>query len=610
MRRSVFLISLLFLIAPHRSSGSWTWVDSAEFIRVADFYNAHLGLVAFGEVQGPLMRYADGTLTGVTDINMEQLAIQDSNRAWGCDNLNIFLGTAKWTIWSQTSLTVSSPQLIAATSDGLFFRADSNLYFTSDGIAATAATGIPHNDPIRAIDYLSKSTLIAVSATAIYRSTDGGLAWSRAASAPLRTNASVYADRVHGIVFTGGDNLRKSTDNGRTWNVVIPPPQFELLAIDGQVYGAHDCSGTFYVSGTNIMRSEDGGNTFVSTQPLPLGGKFLFLKGWTFDRGSTVFWQNNQLPYVSFGPLAVSHDGINGLLKDSVASAITVAADAISDTVCDANAANFSIRVQSSLCTGVRIDSIGVVRSTGAIGRKIAGKTLFNDSAQFSLTYAGVVGGIDSITLRVWLHSLEWGMKEFVDVKTTAVNVSLPPVLIATDKLDFGDVHIDSTKQMFVRISNSGCAALRVDSVVSSNPTLFTVASQIFPLSVPRDSARNIAVTFAPKVRGLALESIELGTNAGHRYIAVEGNGVTQEQQDVKQLDRSNILIGPNPAFDIIHIRGLRSVENVAVRDLLGRTMIEQNVDGVDTEVSVAALAPGMYVLTVGHFTSRIIISR
>src|SRR5438067_854981 len=179
MRLRVFWISLILAIAPLAVRASWTWVDSNQYIRCADFYNAHLGLVAFGQLSGPLMRMADGTFTGVSDVAIQQVKIQDSSRAWASDNINIYHGTANWSIWTQTIIAVSAPRLIAATPQGLFFHGDSNLYFTSDGVTMITTSGIPHNDSVASIDYLSSNILIAASPKAIYRSTDGGFTWVR-----------------------------------------------------------------------------------------------------------------------------------------------------------------------------------------------------------------------------------------------------------------------------------------------------------------------------------------------------------------------------------------------------------------------------------------------
>jgi len=425
----------------------------------------------------------------------------------------------------------------------------------------------------------------------------------------MRANASVFADRTHGLLFAAGDNLRRSTDDGKTWQIIIPPLQFELLAIDGKIYGAHDCSGTFYVVGTNIMRSEDGGNTFVSVQPQPLGGHYLFVKGWAFDRGSTVFWQNNIPPYVYLGPLTVSHDGINGLIKDSVRSAISVSSGDIVDTICS-SAAALSIRVGSSICTGIRIDSISVLRAAGTIAKKIAAKTLFGDTTQFQLSYIGRAGGSDSLSLRVWFHSLEWGIKEFKDVQAIAENIALPAILAAPIKLDFGDVHIDSARQLTLQITNTGCTSLRIDSLISSNPALFSVSSQSYPLNIGKDTTRKITVTFVPKTRGAFIESIELGSSAGHRFIELLGNGIREEQGSVEGQPTETFAVYPNPASDRIDIRGLPHTAAIELRDLMGRMWFETSTQESSVSIPVRDIPPGLYVLHIGDRVVRIIIAR
>jgi hypothetical protein len=307
--------------------------------------------------------------------------------------------------------------------------------------------------------------------------------------------------------------------------------------------------------------------------------------------------------------LTVSHDGINGMIKDSVRSAISVQAPDIIDTICS-KAVTMAILVRSSVCTGVRVDSISVLRSSGTVAKKITPKTLTGDSAEFQLTYAGRAPGTDSIALRIWFHSLEWGLKESADVQLLSQNIAAAAVLDAPAKLDFGEVHVDSMRQLTLQITNTGCLPLRIDSLASSAPALFSITSQPYPIHIGKDTTRKITVTFAPQTRGAFLESIELGSNAGHRFIELTGSGVLEEQGSVDDQPTVKLAVYPNPSSDRIDVRGLARASTINVRDLIGRTWFEATPQESSTSIPVSDIPPGLYVLHAGDQTVRIIIAR
>ena len=293
----------------------------------------------------------------------------------------------------------------------------------------------------------------------------------------------MFADTAHHLVFVGGDSVRVSADSGRTWEPVVLPPEFNIGALNGEVFGAHDCSGTFYVLTTDILRSQDGGNSFVNVGPAPSYG--FSIEGWVFDRGSTFFMGFGDY-YGIHNPsnifdFFVTNDGADGFIPDSVASAISASADTIYDTICAVASVPFTVTVASSICTGVSIDSISVVHSDGVVKKNITPKTLFGNAAACVLSYSGTVPGIDSMVLRVLFHSLEWGFKEHVDVGAVAYSISPPAELVSPDSLPFGNVLLGKSAHSDLQITNSGCSPLRVDSVVSSNLAVFALQKLQFP---------------------------------------------------------------------------------------------------------------------------------
>ncbi len=606
MRFPIFTACFLACIS---ASSQASWQNFGSF-DAADFYNAHLGLVCIGGGHGPVERVVDGAFTGVLAMGVTQIAIQDSGRAWATDGDSLYLGTNAWTSWRAT-LGQPFITLVRATPQALFIYSDSDLYRTAGDTMLTLVQGIPHGDSITAMDYFSASWLIAVSSTNIYLSTDSGANWTLVLG-KMNGSASVFADTEHHLVFTGGDNLRESTDSGWTWSVIAPPPEFDFGNFGGQVFGAHDCSGTFYItnsitngSNSDIMRSQDGGITFESVGPSPL---FQTSTGnaWIFDRGSTVFWKARY--YQTGLDIYVSYDGVDGLIPDSVGSAITVTTDTVFDTMCAEASVPFDISVASSICMGVRIDSVSVLHANGIIAKSIVPQTLFGGGAAFSLSYSGTTPGTDFVMLRLLFHSLEWGFKEHVDFPILAYSVSSPAKLISTDSLQFGDVPLDTSERRSFQITNSGCSLLQIDSLVSSNPAVFSLPSLKFPFNMKRDSTANIFVTFSPRTIGVALESLELGTNAGHEFIELEGQGVkVTDAVDDESVKRTGIEIYPNPATTIFYVHGANVGASYALIDVLGRIAQRGFLEG--QTISVLSLPEGMYLLKCGANTERVIIS-
>src|SRR5207248_1009237 len=141
-----------------------------------------------------------------------------------------------------------------------FLYSNGQLYYSTDGTQITATTGILARDSLRAMDYLSESTVLAASAINLYLSTDGGSEW-RTVATGLGSCRSIFADRSHGVVFVGGDSIWRSIDSGLHWATVPTPPPFGWT-IHGFVTGSHDCVGALYVTDNsgldfNNLRSLD-----------------------------------------------------------------------------------------------------------------------------------------------------------------------------------------------------------------------------------------------------------------------------------------------------------------------------------------------------------------
>jgi hypothetical protein len=189
--------------------------------------------------------------------------------------------------------------------------------------------------------------------------------------------------------------------------------------------------------------------------------------------------------------------------------------------------------------------------------------------------------------------------------------LSLPPTLLSTDGLIYGSVPVDSSKELTLEVTNIGCRPLRIDSVISSNPELYRVIGPALPLYLPSDSTLNFTVIFSPHKAGEAVESIELGTNAGHKFIELDGVGT--EEMDVANvgIGSRSLLVYPNPASTTLYFSSDFPSNNALAFDLydiLGRNVLHQQsaTDGI----GVGTLPEGIYTAVVNGQTARIIICR
>jgi len=600
MRPLLFFATLLVLLWSESVYASWQQYAQAQPVAAIDFYDEHHGIVVFGN--GPIEIFHDSTFKAVSTNHVDQVLIQDSDRAWAFDRFNqvLYRGSNRWTKWDSTALSLpQNTQLLAATPRGLFFETDSGLFYT-----VTGDTSIQVNIGVKivAMDYLSSSQYVAVSNNYALISTDGGMTWM--ITFPSMTNCkSLFVDRARGWIYIGGDQLRRSIDSGKTWTTIQPPAELPINALSGQVFGVHDCTGVIYVAGVNsIYRSRDQGQSFEEVGPSLSIPAFIRQSIWAFDRGSTIFWKSDY-----FGSMTVSYDGIDGILTDSVIRELAFISDTITDTAC-ATPTNLTLSVLSSTCAPVRIDSISLRSSTGRITTTITPRVLNGDSATFDLLYAARKAGLDSIVLRVWFHGIEGAITEHQDIVALAYDYSLPAILTSPDSISFGSVHIDSTRQSVFSVSNAGCAPLRIDSIRSSDPNVFAISHHTYPIVLASDSSVSFLMTFTPVHTGQAVESLEIGTNAGHRFIALMGTGYTS-QNVVSSVSAPVLTVYPNPASQVLYISSPLIGSTYTLYDLLGRAVAHGNITHNEEEVLLNGLTSGVYVIDVGGVKQQIVIS-
>lgn len=226
-----------------------------------------------------------------------------------------------------------------------------------------------------------------------------------------------------------------------------------------------------------------------------------------------------------------------------------------------------------------------------------------------TVNYTPTAAGVDAAMLRLWFHGTEWGLREHQDFPLIATSSTLPPVLGPLSDIDFGAVSVVSQKTLTFQISNTGCSPLRVDSIVSTNPNLFAVhVVPTMPASIASGSDLSVSVTFTPQTPGEALESIEIGTNAGHRFVSMQGVGSLNASVGPEQKLTEHFSLSPNPASTTVSLRGVNAPDApVVVYDLLGREVLRLLAQ--QTTLDISALADGAYLVRVGSSAARLIIA-
>jgi hypothetical protein len=123
------------------------------------------------------------------------------------------------------------------------------------------------------------------------------------------------------------------------------------------------------------------------------------------------------------------------------------------------------------------------------------------------------------------------------------------------------------------------------------------------PLKIASKRTVDVSVIFTPHASEPSLESIEIGTNAGHRFITVQGVGY-QVMDAVDPIRTQSFAVYPNPASSFVRVEGTGQIQ---ISDLLGREILRSQ----EVDIDVASLADGIYIVrdTHGHAT-RLIIAR
>lgn len=557
-----------------------------------------------------LARVDTGRITETFNTNdkITSVIIRDENVAYfSVKGDGIYATSNRWKNFKLIQ-SAGDPNLLSVFGSMLFANFSSVLQYSDDGATFHQAGGFLPTDTVSAAEAFSLQTAVAVTGKKLYRSLDGGKNWFMVLDGLVRTN-SIYVDRTHKIIYIGGSKLMKSLDSGKSWQTLTNV--FYNLA--GPVVGSRDCSGTFYIASDPlthgvIYRSVDQGKFFQEAGP-GMPSLTHLKKAVVLDRGSTFFWLD------TVGLLYYVRDGIDGVITDSVRDRIIIEPDTgVRYSLCNNLAAtSFGVSLLFDQCTGIILDSLKQIKPAPQFAAKFIPGLINDTTIRIAFTYKPALAGRDTAHYRLKFHSPLTGNIEqvFFDV-TGSANGGSPELLLSSSDLAYAPTYVDSARKLSVTISNIGCDTLRIDTIFSTNPAIFVGESKNFPLKIVPGKNIQYVVTFSPHFEGDYLESLDIETNSGARFISMSGKGIVRATKSVPVFaEEEGIRIYPNPANNFFTINSVRPLpERIVIRDLLGREVLTLKSNGAFNFVcDLHSLCNGYYVIDLEGSFQKIIIA-
>lgn len=369
----------------------------------------------------------------------------------------------------------------------------------------------------------------------IYKTTDGGVNWTLAASAPVSMN-SIHCFDENNWVAVGYDGvIIKTTNGGSTWKRSQVPT---ANATDPFTHVAFINSDTGFVTSAYgaMLKTDDGGATWTRDNSF-LGGSILM---WTLEV------VESETETVVF---AVGEAG--SIFRYRLKKAQQQPTATLSDTELDfeevfSGTKEMELTIEPANALGLRIDSV-------YIEEPAAGFTLLEPSGPYPIAIVG--GSYLSVRVRFTPNPDGPETVEGTLVMTTndpahpTIEISLvadqkegdgggggqPAGTVSTSTLSFGKVEKNGTKEMTVTVSAANAAGLRVQALSVENeiiPGTFTVVSPTgpFPMNVTMNAPLTITLRFKPQEVAATTADLYIETNSGSGedlHVVLSGEGVT-----------------------------------------------------------------------------------
>lgn len=177
------------------------------------------------------------------------------------------------------------------------------------------------------VNPLNPDILLAGSLQSMYRSTDGGVSWTKVAASQTYNYRIAFSDADPNLVFAGGSSrVYRSTDGGVSWSGITSG--LDGSDIQWAVPSWSDDTVAFTGSSVGFYRSANGGSSWSGSNEGLIVGKVLAMEesqGWIFmnmeDMGvfktpasATVQWEEVNTPLACGDFCDICADGAGTLL--------------------------------------------------------------------------------------------------------------------------------------------------------------------------------------------------------------------------------------------------------------------------------------------------------
>ncbi|MFM1876468.1 MAG: hypothetical protein RL266_2205 [Bacteroidota bacterium] len=176
----------------------------------------------------------------------------------------------------------------------------------------------------------------------------------------------------------------------------------------------------------------------------------------------------------------------------------------------------------------------------------------------------------------------------------------------STTQLSSNTALVNGTYYASQTVQCESAERLAVNVTLQSPPDVgVTLSGQTLTVNETGAQYQWINCATGSNISGATAQSYTATANGEYKVKVTQGVCVATssctEVNDVgiHDLDMSTIAVYPNPASTVMTIEGASPLQRVELLDQLGRVVLQQTVQGVRTEIGLATLQPGSYVLRV-----------
>jgi hypothetical protein len=106
-------------------------------------------------------------------------------------------------------------------------------------------------------------------------------------------------------------------------------------------------------------------------------------------------------------------------------------------------------------------------------------------------------------------------------------------------------------------------------------------------------------------------EAKTVGVIGGGTGTELTGLFMVPSANDIADVKGDNLEVYPNPATDMLHVKGISENVTISMYDATGRLMLRTTAaKGETAQISTATLAEGLYFLKAGTAVRKVVISR